>query len=270
MIGTALLAGSSLIFLPILLITLISLSKKLRRAPATAPAIPINTNKKWWWISFASIILVLATLMVLYSKTDLQMEQSFFRGMLLGGGLLWMGKKLSKVTFLPGKIWGWFFVGVGSIIIAVSLWQSGFRHSAEQSVNWVDKSLTEVATGQGSGESGSALPRILRQSSLEEVKMGGDPVGTVKHITIPVNGKIKIFLGTPQVGTKGYYWSCLKVKGGFNPALQFEAVAGQHSGAVTLRLTEASLHQALRMEVTALNVVLNKVQSVENPCTSIQ
>lgn len=188
---------------------------------------------------------------------------NIFWKLLVGGGLMWVGNKVAASKNSVANLWGKILKGLGLAILVVTLLNSGVRVVAEKSVLWMDDALKGQSSATASEN--ATLPRLFGPDDLEEIKMGGAPVGTTATLTIPINGRVKFHIGTP-LPKQANFWPCLKANGGFEPPLQFETVAGNGTAVMTLRLRKNDFIRAYEMGVKELNLTAVKAAGAENPC----
>lgn len=158
-----------------------STAHESQQAAGTAATAVRSEVKTGWYKKPLFLHLMMAVAVIIVALLiNHNFNVNFFWKLLLGGGLMWGGKKLatSFASAAPAKVWGNILRGLGGVIIILALIKSGVGLVAEKTVNLVDETLTEVATGKSSPSGASDDVELAeRDIFAHKANFLGMPVG---------------------------------------------------------------------------------------------
>lgn len=260
----------SLIFLP--LIFKMREKRTQKAVPATGAVASVTTPSKQILPIIIGTVLLVASLAAVYYY----LQPSLFWMLVVGIGVLWSGMKLSKNSNKTTRVWGQVFQGIGGLVIVVALLNSGVRTVAENSVNWANDTLNELATGE-------SVQGVMKQGALAlnsgppvyvEVDLRHANVGTTSELPMGYTTIALVKIRNADLKKDGdvYFWACPETvwpaKLPFAP--KFEVVAGAYTTQNHIALTKESKQALMDNGTSAIQVRFTFAAKRTSPCPNLK
>lgn len=197
---------------------------------------------------------------------------NLFWKLLLGGALIFSGKKLSpSKSFLA--LWGKVLMGIGGVMVIIALLNSNVRTAAEKSVTWIDATLGSVGdpSAPTATFSSNKQPAVIyvevdmmtwTYGQSETIPMGLSSIAILK-----IPGTV---VGKDQHGNYG----CPEAKklSGLFP-IMFEVPYGNRTDNVQLKLTDETKRKLAELNVASIDVTFTLTPGSmfdKSPCKYFQ